>query len=471
MFALTFDPHGGKVASCQPVNAILCRGGREPVKLGRMDTPAPGFEPDDGPSWARGEGSGLVVPSPQERDPGLRGLASYPLGWVLSGTIILGAAAVVGTYLLVGLLVEVSTNPISPAQRITASFAVATALGALVALVVNLRKQDLSEQTSRRELDAAFADRFASAAAQLGGESPAERIAGLYALATLADEYPSRRQQCVAVLCGYLRLPFDPELDHLADRSTSSVTFEAEGRQVTTYENPATRPHDRIVREAITTLIRDRTQPDSYPSWSKLDFDFTGAVFQSLDLSNSHFDGTVRFDHATFLGERTSFDNARFSGKRTSFVRTNFFGKTTWFSGATFSGEDTSFVEATFSASATWFLSAEFAGEYVSFHGAQFSSKFTSFQMVTFAGAHTRFDKATFSGAYASFFEATFSGEHVTFGHDKDAATFRNVQVHFDRVDRIGEKATARALAGVQLDKGATISKDGSTLRPREDEG
>ena len=81
---------------------------------------------------------------------------------------LIGAGAVLAGYWAIGNWVTLDPKAgLTPAQRITAAFGIATALGALVALVVNLRKQDLAEQTSRRELDAVFTDRFASAAAQL----------------------------------------------------------------------------------------------------------------------------------------------------------------------------------------------------------------------------------------------------------------------------------------------------------------
>jgi len=52
-----------------------------------------------------------------------------------------------------------------------------------------------------------------AAAAQLGDHDVAVRIAGVYAMAGVADESTGlRRQQCIDVLCGYLRLPYSPEL-------------------------------------------------------------------------------------------------------------------------------------------------------------------------------------------------------------------------------------------------------------------
>ena len=83
------------------------------------------------------------------------------------------------------------------------------------------RKQlnaQLEEQ--RKQLDRTLAEqrtrtlneRFATAAGQLGSDKPpAVRLAGVYAMAGLADDWPENRQTCVDVLCAYLRLPYKPD--------------------------------------------------------------------------------------------------------------------------------------------------------------------------------------------------------------------------------------------------------------------
>jgi hypothetical protein len=76
----------------------------------------------------------------------------------------------------------------------------------------------LKEQ--RKQLDRTLAEqrtrtlneRFATAAGQMGSDKPpAVRLAGLYAMAGLADDWPEDRQTCIDVLCGYLRLPYEPD--------------------------------------------------------------------------------------------------------------------------------------------------------------------------------------------------------------------------------------------------------------------
>ena len=55
-------------------------------------------------------------------------------------------------------------------------------------------------------------ERFATAAEQLGSDKPAAvRLAGVYAMAGLADDWEENRQTCVDVLCAYLRMPYEPD--------------------------------------------------------------------------------------------------------------------------------------------------------------------------------------------------------------------------------------------------------------------
>ena len=76
-------------------------------------------------------------------------------------------------------------------------------------------------------------ERFAAAAGQLGSDKPPEvRLAGVYAMAGLADDWPENRQTCVDVLCGYLRMPYEPDpgdkvggLERLAFRASREVRY------------------------------------------------------------------------------------------------------------------------------------------------------------------------------------------------------------------------------------------------------
>src|SRR5215471_6466104 len=76
----------------------------------------------------------------------------------------------------------------------------------------------LTEQ--RKQLDRTLAEqrtrtlneRFATAASQLGDDKPPTvQLAGVYAMAGLADDWKEGRQTCIDVLCAYLRMPYEPE--------------------------------------------------------------------------------------------------------------------------------------------------------------------------------------------------------------------------------------------------------------------
>jgi hypothetical protein len=98
-------------------------------------------------------------------------------------------------------------DSVGVAQLVFASVAGA---GALVALVVAYRRQRVSEASSAHDRTRVFNERFTAIAAQLGEDKPAVRLAGVHAMAGLADDWAENRQTCIDVLCAYLRLPYDP---------------------------------------------------------------------------------------------------------------------------------------------------------------------------------------------------------------------------------------------------------------------
>jgi len=94
-------------------------------------------------------------------------------------------------------------EPAAPIEVTKLALTLVAGIGGAVALVVAYRRQRDLEQGR-------FVERFGAAAAQLGDSDVAVRIAGVYAMAGVADESPNfgRRQQCIDVLSGYLRLPY-----------------------------------------------------------------------------------------------------------------------------------------------------------------------------------------------------------------------------------------------------------------------
>jgi uncharacterized protein YjbI with pentapeptide repeats len=340
-------------------------------------------------------------------------------------------------------------------------------LGAAVALVVAYRRQRDAEL-------ARFDERFAAAAAQLGAPTAAERLAGVYAMAALADTWEKHRQQCIDVLCGYLRLPYDPTNALLttvvSEHSWPVAGVDKDGRGATgketrTYEQL---PNDREVRltiiSTITRHLRDPSDGGAPTSWQGKNFDFTGATLDGGDFSRATFTGgqvtfdraqftggTVTFYRAAFAGGQVTFDGAKFTDGTVTFDRAAFAGGRVTFVGADFTGGDVTFDEAQFTGGQVTFDGAKFTDGTVTFDWAQFTGGRVTFVGAKFAGGsvtfnngaqftggHVSFDWARLRGGSVAFFGARFSGGRVTF----DRAKFAGGEVTFDHAEFAGGEVT-----------------------------
>src|SRR5262249_52161012 len=129
-----------------------------------------------------------------------------------------------------------------------------------------------------------FNERFRAAGTQIGDERAATQLAGVRAIAGLADDWPEYRQACIAVLCSYLRVPDSP------DTGPGSP--------------PEERPKVDSARDgrcAVLQIIAAHLMPGAEGSWRGLDFDFTGVVFDGGDFSDAEFSGgEVSFAGARF---------------------------------------------------------------------------------------------------------------------------------------------------------------------------
>lgn len=161
----------------------------------------------------------------------------------------------------------------------------------------------LSAETARtsgiRSDAEALSKRYQEAASQLGHNKAAVRLAGVYAMARLADDWPEERQTCVDVLCAYLRLP---------------------------WATPSASDEDFQVRSTIWSTI-NRHIGDGFAgeSWSALRFDFSGATLLGVFLEKGTFTGEVIFDGATFIGFENFISEMTFAG-RTGFFRADVAG-------------------------------------------------------------------------------------------------------------------------------------------------
>jgi hypothetical protein len=169
----------------------------------------------------------------------------------------------------------------APALKDTVSvlqlvFATVAGAGALVALIVAYRRQKITEADSVHDRTRVFNERFTAIAAQLGDVQPAVRLAGVHAMAGLADDWKQNRQTCVDVLCAYLRLPYDPAPgDEVTTHLTPSELEGALARRAAYQAN-------REVRHTIIRLIGAHLRPGAAASWQGLNFDFTEVVFDGV---------------------------------------------------------------------------------------------------------------------------------------------------------------------------------------------
>ncbi|MEV0718936.1 hypothetical protein [Asanoa sp. NPDC050611] len=301
-------------------------------------------------------------------------------------------------------------------------------LGAVVALTVAYRRQQHGEAAEYREDTKLFTERFAKAAELLGDTQAAVRLAGVYAMAALADDWRDGRQSCIDVLCAYLRMPHT----------------ESGGEGSAATRDPR---EEREVRHTVLRLVRDhlRLPTDSDGSWRGHSFDFTGAVFEGGDL------GRITVDGATQL----NFSGARFERGQMSFAGADLAGGTVSFHRAAFAGGETSFETARFSDGDIDFGGAAFAGGDVSFAHAEFSGGSLSFEKVVFSAGNVSFEHAVFSGGGVSFEQAEFSGGVVSF----EEATIPAGQISLDLTDFSGGEVS---FTGVVFEGGAVSFRQAS---------
>lgn len=317
-----------------------------------------------------------AMASPTKRKRRLRA-SDWPLGFSVVATVALGLTATVVLFFVLTHLVFGTWRPWNVAPRSTTvldlaklSLGIVAGIGATQALVVAYRRQRHLETD-----DSSFVARFGAAAEQIAGTEPALRLAGVYAMAALADQWISQRQQCINVLCAYMRI--------IPPHSDGSGEVE--------------------VRRAIIDLIADRCRTPGQSGWQANHFNLAGAVISTpAHFRNAKFIGSMDLSGAEFS------DAAVFSGcewHRVALFRACVFNGRTRFPHAKFR-RDAQFDGARFNDRVS-FVNAEF-GNHVSFARAEFIS------VVRFTSAHfrqgARFTSTLFHRT-ASFREAKFDGD------------------------------------------------------------
>jgi hypothetical protein len=325
------------------------------------------------------------------------------------------------------------------------------------ALVYTARNFTLARSTFKATETRVLNERFTTIASQLGDDQAAVRLAGIHAMAGLADDWPQQRQTCVDVLCAYLRMPYEPDPGDKA-KGADQLAYLA----------------NREVRHTAIRIISEHLRSAAPVPWQGLSLDFTGVVFDGGVFDRAEFTGRrVRFDRAEFRGEvsfkdarfsggAVSFDDAKFSSGEADFTVAKFIGGTVSFDRAQFTGGKVSFYDARFSGAKVSFDNARFTRSEVIFGGSEFTAGTVSFYYAQLTGGAVRFDGVTgrsivtggkltgsaigfadaeFSGATVSFTGTNFSGATVSFGGSK----FTDGTVNFNSYFTDGEVSFGRA--------------------------
>ncbi len=358
-------------------------------------------------------------------------LSLSPIGWALAGCFAAAALGLVGlTWIGLALLhfpIPTRSRSISLHDLIGVLqlvFASVAGAGALVALVMAYRRQRVAEASSAHDRSRVLNERFTAITAQLGSDQATIRLAGVHAMAGLADDWEENRQTCIDVLCAYLRMPYELDPGDQAPEA-EQLAFQA----------------SREVRHTVIRIIRNHLNGHTNISWRGCDFDFTNVIFDGatffrvefgsggfVSFSGAQFrSGVVSFRNASFAGSEVTFTNAVFSGAQVIFDGAEFSDGKIWFSdsgfargeisfsGTQFSGATVSFDSTDFSGGKVIFDDAVFSGGEVTFRRAEFSGSPVSFRAVAFKGSSVIFDLAEFSDSEVSFFSADFRGGHVDF--------------------------------------------------------
>jgi hypothetical protein len=251
----------------------------------------------------------------------------------------LSVFAVAAVLLWLALGLPAAPSPDTRLNIIKIALSVVAGVGGVVALVVAYRKQRIGEVVEARERVKVLNERFASACSQIGHEKPTVRLAGIYAMASLADEWLEQRQVCIDVLCAYLRVPYEPALD-----------------------SPWYHDEESEVRLSLTSVISDHLRPGAPVGWQGHEFNLVRAVLRSADFADIQV-----------TGGRLLFSLTRFPGGQTAFDGMHVSGGEIWFGGAEFNGAKVSFDNAEFSGGRVQFDGAEFNGGEVTFRGTKFT--------------------------------------------------------------------------------------------------
>ncbi|BDF98833.1 hypothetical protein AoKodu_11340 [Actinomyces oris K20] len=280
-------------------------------------------------------------------------------------------------------------KPLTFKELLSTTLAAVGGIGAVGYLVIKYREQASSERAEVHQNEGEADKKLTAAVQQLGSNSPQVRIAGVYALADVADTYEGPyHQRVVDILCGYLRT------DRLLKDANGDTRYATNEDGTPNYNHPlsADGPVESTILSVLANHLRSSPTGEEKHStpgtWSSCHIDIHNAhLTEKLHFNNTHittinaqgtaFVGDVVFSDATFM------QDANFDG--TSFINNASFWKVTFmqeadFRGATFQ-QNANFFAANLQQTATFYHSI-FAGT-TEFKFTKFPA-FTSFKDAIF---------------------------------------------------------------------------------------
>lgn len=339
------------------------------------------------------------------------------IGWLILMAwfaVILAIIVISGiTLLILGFPALDAPDEITPGALdaiATRSVAIVAGLGGVALLIISYRRQRTAESDVERENIKLFTDRFSVASSQLGDAEPAIQMAGVHALALLADEAPDNREELVQmiidVLCSYLRMPYKPSVDPEEREAEGPVTY---GKKSDSAVNAW-----QEVRSTVLRVIGSRLREDT--RWRGKSFDFSGVVFSGGDLHGAVFSGgRVSFARAVFREGQISFSGALFSGSEVDFRGARFAGGGLDFDGATISDGDIRFSDVEFSDGLISFREVGFSGGCIDFVGSKISGGQVDFHKARLSGGNLDLGRSELSGGRILFSSTEFWGGEVDF--------------------------------------------------------
>ncbi|GAA3557796.1 hypothetical protein [Kribbella ginsengisoli] len=275
------------------------------------------------------------------------------------------------------------------------------------------RRDQLAEAADQRAVRAAFHARFGSAAEQLGHSDAAIRLAGVYAMAQLADDWGdddgAQRQVCVDVLCAYLRMPERQDPTGAVD------------------------DRDIRVREAICTVIRKRLALEE-PRWTGIRYDLRGMTLTKgrYSLAWCRFiSSSVELDDLVVKGDAVlRFHRAKFKQCWVGLNRMQINAGTVDFSEAEFRPDPDSTDPADRKKRNLRLRSVIVDGGRLDFRGARFLNDASTFMALRVEDAELDFGDCEIKCTSFDFGIKDFAGRLLTFeGAQRDPATVVSLDV------------------------------------------